>query len=386
MWRSDLPRSFFSSLTFDRNLGLTFDPASAIQTSTIVNEYSNTRYQQGQVFRARDTVSLQQLQLANIRHVWNPPQATSTQRERERGQSRDTRVDSFDVNIPRTSQSFRSSNEARPTRPQEMESSGGGALAAQAAPLPGHSHTPVPFARMMNGADVDVDVATLFPNDQFHFGQQQSTGLLDTPLHVGRINRFQSSNVRESGQDLQLSPTSTGAATAANLLASTNHGLLPDSWAHTLPFHPSFDDVGPDDNPDNAALSHIFADHHDAYQHEPIPLEWDEGDEDPPLDESEQKDIKAYAKLGFPDGDYFITTLEVVLGRDMDFWREQQRIVEKGIRKAEYAVESYRPIVNVQSFAGRAAGKRSSEQLQCTRRRGVVRTQTRRRCQTTSWE
>lgn len=226
-----------------------------------------------------------------------------------------------------SSSNINSSNEASPpTRPQEMESSGAGALAAQAAPLQSHSHTPDPFARMTL-AEMD------FSNDDFLFGRAQPLGSLETPVHASRVNSFQASNLRESGEEPRASPTSADAATVANILANTNNGLVAGSWDNELPsLLPTGDSSGYDQ--DDTALVDQILTANDRYSNQ---AEWQQD----PVVLEEPKDVRAYAKLAFADGDYYITTFDVILGRDMDFWKQQVREA-KQMRRAEQAVEVYR--------------------------------------------
>jgi hypothetical protein len=53
------------------------------------------------------------------------------------------------------------------------------------------------------------------------------------------------------------------------------------------------------------------------------------------------QETSAYAKLVFPDGDYYITTHDVMLGRNMDFF-EQWKRQKKAQRRAHDTLESYR--------------------------------------------
>ncbi|KAK6396440.1 hypothetical protein LTR65_009524 [Meristemomyces frigidus] len=206
-----------------------------------------------------------------------------------------------------------------------MEGSGAGALAAQAAPLQSHSHTPDPFARMTL-AEMEIS------NDDFLFGRQHPAGPLDTPLHASRINHFQASHLRESGEEPLASPTSADAATVANILANTNNDLGASNWTHDME---SFLPVGgPSDyDQDDADLERILI----SNAQYPAQADWI----DDSIVHDEPKDVRAYAKLAFADGDYYITTFEVVLGRDMDFWKQQVKEA-KQMWRAEQAVEVYR--------------------------------------------
>ncbi|RMZ09654.1 hypothetical protein D0862_03536 [Hortaea werneckii] len=237
-----------------------------------------------------------------------------------------------------------------------MESSGAGALAAQAAPLPTDSHhTPDPLLRLTAGspgADAEVDWAS---GDMMKDASATNDGdenlfldldtvqpqgpSLETPVHAAQINHFEPSNLRESTEDQQQtrqpSPTSTDAAKAADILANTTNGFpatddnedwmqMQDQDATNFPqWDPSFEplpDAGPGDLSDDA--------------------QWLQGDsmgeaEPPP------KSIAAYARLTFPDGDYFISTFEVMLGRDMDFWRRYARELKRA-RRAQHDLDEYR--------------------------------------------
>ncbi|KAI7502797.1 hypothetical protein KC347_g8830 [Hortaea werneckii] len=238
-----------------------------------------------------------------------------------------------------------------------MESSGAGALAAQAAPLPTDSshHTPDPLLRLTAGspgADAEVDwtsgdmmrdASATNDGDENPFLDldtvQPQGPSLETPVHTAQINHFEPSNLRESTEDqqqkLQLSPTSTDAAKAADILANTTNGFpVSDSnedWVQMqdqdatnfpqwdAPLDPSAD-AAPGDLSDDA--------------------QWLQGDS---MEEAEPppKSIAAYARLTFPDGDYFISTFEVMLGRDMDFWRRYARELKRA-RRAQHDLDEYR--------------------------------------------
>ncbi|KAI6786625.1 hypothetical protein KC350_g19127, partial [Hortaea werneckii] len=238
-----------------------------------------------------------------------------------------------------------------------MESSGAGALAAQAAPLPTDSphHTPDPLLRLTAGspgADAEVDwtsgdmvrdASATNDGDENPFLDvdtvQPQAPLLETPVHTAQINHFEPSNLRESTEDqqqkLQLSPTSTDAAKAADILANTTNGFPAsdsnEDWMQMqdqdatnfpqwdAPLDPSAD-AAPGDLSDDA--------------------QWLQGDS---MEEAEPppKSIAAYARLTFPDGDYFISTFEVMLGRDMDFWRRYARELKRA-RRAQHDLDEYR--------------------------------------------
>ncbi|KAI7330972.1 hypothetical protein KC340_g3999 [Hortaea werneckii] len=237
-----------------------------------------------------------------------------------------------------------------------MESSGAGALAAQAAPLPTDSHpTPDPLLRLTAGspsADAEVDWAS---GDMMGDASATNDGgenpfldldtvqpqgpTLETPVHTAQINPFEPSNLRESTEDQQQmrqpSPTSTDAAKAADILANSTNGFPAtddnEDWMQMqdqdatnfpqwdAPFEP-LADAGPGDLSDDA--------------------QWLQGDS---MEEAEPppKSIAAYARLTFPDGDYFISTFEVMLGRDMDFWRRYARELKRA-RRAQHDLDEYR--------------------------------------------
>ncbi|GAB1731351.1 hypothetical protein NU195Hw_g5225t1 [Hortaea werneckii] len=238
-----------------------------------------------------------------------------------------------------------------------MESSGAGALAAQAAPLPTDSshQTPDPLLRLTAGspgADAEVDWASgdmmkdaSATNDAdedpfLDLDTVQPQGpSLDTPVHTARFNHFEPSNLRESTEDQQQtrqpSPTSTDAAKAADILANTTNGFPPtdgnEDWMQMqdqdASNFPQWDapldplaDVAPGDLSDDG--------------------QWLQGDS---MEEAEPppKSIAAYARLTFPDGDYFISTFEVMLGRDMDFWRRYARELKRA-RRAQHDLDEYR--------------------------------------------
>ncbi|TKA30674.1 hypothetical protein B0A50_02394 [Salinomyces thailandicus] len=208
-----------------------------------------------------------------------------------------------------------------------MESSGAGALAAQAAPLPTHSQTPDPLLRLTTGA-ADMDVNP-FHDSPFVIGDQRPGLSIETPVHAGRIDHFQASNVRERTEAQHGSPTSADAARAANILANPTNGLNDDSWlqlseseANNLQHWsaPPLDSLAESGAGD-------FSDE----------VQWAEGEDT----QEEEKDVKAYAKLAFPDGDYFISTLQVTLGRDLDFWRRHTK-EERRSRRAQHDLAEYR--------------------------------------------
>ncbi|KAK5131692.1 hypothetical protein LTR08_000746 [Meristemomyces frigidus] len=209
---------------------------------------------------------------------------------------------------------------------KEMECSGGGTLAAPAAPLPGHTHTQDSTVSMsMLGRETSgfyqdraMDTQALhfdhqLPMDTVDFGPQLS-GLPEMAMHGARADRIERSNVRGSGQALRAPSASIDAA---NIAVDDTDWPVPRGWS--LP-------PVPDQYPDPYSV-----DPHASQQYqEPTPCADDppvddSPVDDPPVGEAQPKDMQAFAKLSFPDGDYYVTTVETVLGRDKDYYWRQMR-------------------------------------------------------------
>ncbi|KAH9836877.1 FORKHEAD protein, partial [Teratosphaeria destructans] len=238
-----------------------------------------------------------------------------------------------------------------PERPQEMESSGPGALAVQAAPSSTHPHTPEPLFRVTESThndSLDADEPALdgFTLDNDHHDEQHPMASLSTPLHHPTTNHFDPSHVRETVEPpQQSSPTSTDAAhILANPEFRRPSGVDPfaavpdDPWGATGAHH----DVG-------AAALETFAfppgdlDH--AVAESLAATEYEDGEfavEDEPLDE--HPDMQAFAKLVFADGDYFVTTTTVGLGRDMEFeksWKRKRKLERAWERHSQQAARAF---------------------------------------------
>ncbi|KAF2767644.1 hypothetical protein EJ03DRAFT_143697 [Teratosphaeria nubilosa] len=243
-----------------------------------------------------------------------------------------------------------------PKRPQEMESSGPGALAVQAAPLPTDSHTPEPLFRVtsndpkesitttnhLDSTEPAVNGFTLYNNND----EQHPMTSLSTPVHNPTTNHFDASHVRETvEQPQQSSPTSTHAA---NILANPEFrrpsGIDPFAAVPDDPLGAT----GANSDTGAAALETFAFPNGDldfAGAESLAATDYDDGEfavEDEPFDA--HPDMQAFAKLVFADGDYFVTTTTVGLGRDMEFeksWKRKRKLERAWERHSQQAARAF---------------------------------------------
>ncbi|KAK0986292.1 hypothetical protein LTR54_013463 [Friedmanniomyces endolithicus] len=228
------------------------------------------------------------------------------------------------------------SNEAGPSAPPryEMEGSGSGALlASQAAPLPENPYTSHTSYGMTAGVNKIEDTEILDYGYPVPFGKARLADDDEVPAaSVQTSHAHHDGGDSHSPQQQHVSPTSTNAAIAANTLANLN--ARPLSLDTDLPLHSN--QAGAFDSP---SKDPFFPEHYDIIGDEADAL----GLEDDTFGEADQESMAAYAKLSFPDGDYYIKELLVTLGRNMDFFnnftqqQRQRKVME------EYAQEPSRP-------------------------------------------
>ncbi|TKA72371.1 hypothetical protein B0A55_06546 [Friedmanniomyces simplex] len=242
----------------------------------------------------------------------------------------------------RPARSRRPSNEAGPSAPprHEMEGSGPGAhLASQAAPLPENPCTSRATYGMTAALDGVANTETLDDGYSALPGKARMMDDDEAPAALSQLSYApheigdgEGDGDGYSPQQQHVSPTSTNAVIAANTLA--NLTALPLSLDTNLPLYT------------DAASELVLPFQGQLFPDELIP-NGEEADDLVPeheiIDEGDQESMSAYAKLSFPDGDYYIKELTVTLGRNMDFFNNfilQQRrrqVIE------EYAQEPSRP-------------------------------------------
>ena len=219
-------------------------------------------------------------------------------------------------------------NEASPPQRQEMESSGAGATAMQAPPLPENSYTQTSD---LNGMTMSAPEAPMLPDDALandsHFLFEAS----DLGLPADHI---QASNVRESVKEEQdVSGDDLTAQMAANILANgtANNGQVQgldnftrtETAEHILENYARVNELKASIYPDDAFPN--------GHPHQEMLLKR----------LNDPQNAKAYAKLVFPDGDFFITTHDVTLGRNMGVFKNLQK-ANKAQQRAREDLDSYR--------------------------------------------
>ena len=208
-------------------------------------------------------------------------------------------------------------------------SSGAGALATEAAPFPNNPYTDS-FER--GGMTI-----LAMDHDPIHQAAADGDDLLfQTPDPSRYMDHQQASNVRESTEGLHgISGPESAAIDAANILANAplnaRNGLQSPSFDHLTR---------------KETLEQIDENMQKIQQLQAGLLAGDEYSSGRPqgsqLDTTlDPQNAKAFAKLVFPDGDFFITTHDVMLGRNMDVF-EQLKRQKKAQRKARDTLDSYR--------------------------------------------
>lgn len=210
-----------------------------------------------------------------------------------------------------------------------MESSGAGAHVALATP------TQVPQSLNDLGPKVDFDNLAWMGLDDA--GTTQDANLIQSPFNDTFVNNpFQSSNVRESVDDTVTAgaqaqdPTITAPANFS--LATQDDAILADV-APPLPFDASIDT----NNFDSVPISQDV---------EPFTFD-DAWDQPPPtipetsqaMSEPEQPDIaemNGFAQLSFQDGEFLVTSTQVILGRDDKFakkYQQEQKLARRRLKE-----------------------------------------------------
>lgn len=226
-------------------------------------------------------------------------------------------------------------DESSPAQLQEMESStDAGVTAAPTAKLPPNPYLDAVVSDAVTSLPLKVDPMA---------GLAAPPDLLQTPDPSRYIDHLQSSNVRGSpGEQIDPNGPAPDSADrdAATILANGTLALANGD-------HPPSQD---DSNAPAAFLQQLAL---DSIPHglgterdvrEPFPQE-----------------TAAFAKLVFPDGDFFITTHDVMLGRNMDYFKQIKR-KKRSERRAQEAMDSYRlePSQPSQQSDGDHQGDRSN--------------------------
>ncbi|KAK3686401.1 hypothetical protein LTR37_019874 [Vermiconidia calcicola] len=208
-------------------------------------------------------------------------------------------------------------NAAVPPQRQEMESSSGaGAIAAQPTPFPNNPFTTEVESAGMTPATIFAGLRNMnFDSINLDQVSQEAKG------HTQSVNGLQTSNVRESTGDQQLAVDSD-AEQAANILRNGmgiapaedhNLGLLSNDYlvqSHGEDSNAIIQDV---DDTDYNALSQDVLD----------------------------RDEAAFAKIVFTDGDFFVKTHDVTVGRNPAVYRDV-RLQQKLQLKADAELAEYR--------------------------------------------
>jgi len=212
-----------------------------------------------------------------------------------------------------------------------MESSGAGALALQAAPLPDYPYTQ---QQLSDTGQVTVnEPASMDFNDYSFSRQEHAANALNTPIHNPSIDHFRASNLRASigGQHVS-SPISNDAANAANILANgTSFDPFEGALAH---LEPATGDIY---QQYTSALDSMV----DPFEPEPTQEELLDGS----TVNSQRENMRAYAKIVLPDGDFYVTSQKVIIGRNMDYFKKynrEQRKVTLREEQAKRALEDYK--------------------------------------------
>lgn len=210
-----------------------------------------------------------------------------------------------------------------------MESSGAGAHVALATP------TPVPQSLNDLGPKVDFDNLAWMGLDDA--GTTQDANLMQSPFNDTFVNNpFQSSNVRESADDSVTAgakaqdPTITAPANFS--LATQDDSILADA-APPLPFDASIDTNNLDTVPISQDVEPFTFD--DAWDQPPPTIP----DTSQAMSEPEQPDIaemNGFAQLSFQDGEFLVTSTQVILGRDDKFakkYQQEQKLARRRLKE-----------------------------------------------------
>ena len=210
-----------------------------------------------------------------------------------------------------------------------MESSGAGAHVALATP------TPVPQSLNDLGPKVDFDNLAWMGLDDA--GTTQDANLMQSPFNDTFVNNpFQSSNVRESADDSVTAgaqaqdPTITAPANFS--LATQDDTILADA-APPLPFDASIDTNNFDSVPISQDVEPFTFD--DAWDQPPPTIP----DTSQAMSEPEQPDIaemNGFAQLSFQDGEFLVTSTQVILGRDDKFakkYQQEQKLARRRLKE-----------------------------------------------------
>jgi hypothetical protein len=220
-----------------------------------------------------------------------------------------------------------------------MESSGAGAHVALATP------TPVPQSQSLNDLGTKMDFDSLAWMGLDDAGTNHDANLLQSPFNDTFVNNpFQASNVRESIDDSATAgaqgPDDTFTA-PANFSLPTQDDTIMAEAAPLLPFDVSLDT----NNLDNVPMSQDV---------EPSFNFEDTWDPPPPVPETsvavsepEQPDIaemNGFAQLSFQDGEFLVTSTQVILGRDDKFakkYQQEQKLARKRLKEGTRQAKEY---------------------------------------------
>ncbi|WPH00969.1 Hypothetical protein R9X50_00380300 [Acrodontium crateriforme] len=203
-----------------------------------------------------------------------------------------------------------------------------GALTLPATPVPPNAfnHTNNE-PQLMGGLEDRASPTQAMFND---FSFPPTTENLDTPIHRPSLNPFEASNLRQYADCQRVPQTPDNNVTVPPVDTSITMGdglsTLPvDMDASFLQGHPDIYDQY------NSKLDNMVIDENDVDQLTQFTEEIEEPDHEP---------MQAYAKLCLPDGDYFIKNLQVILGRDMEYFKEYLK-EKKRAQRAQRALDEY---------------------------------------------
>ena len=190
------------------------------------------------------------------------------------------------------------------------DSTRAGATAALAAPLPENPYTIHQSNPMTTATDFSaLNVSTT----------NQNLSLPQTPDDSRYMDHFQASNVRGASEQQYTSGIDSAEAVAANILANgAGQAWHGESAGSPIFWFGDFD---------QAVNGNSNVDVHLQVLKRPT------SDNDP-----DPQNMQGYAKLVFPDGDYFVTSHDLIVGRDMEYWRDLKRRqrAEQRAEKASY--------------------------------------------------
>jgi hypothetical protein len=214
-----------------------------------------------------------------------------------------------------------------------MESSGAGAHVALATP------TPVPQSLNELGSKMDFESLAWMGLDDTASTTQEANNSLQSPFNDTFINNpFQASNVRESIDDgVAAGAQGRDQATTApaNFSLATQDDAIMADVAPPMLFDVSLDTNNLDGVPISQDVEPFDFD--DAWDQPPPPAPMTEVSQ--AVSEPEQPDVaemNGFAQLSFQDGEFLVTSTQVILGRDDKFakkYQQEQKLARKRIKE-----------------------------------------------------